>query len=116
MSIFNLNIKDFNILSNYAKEIAKNLKNILINEIKSSLYIFFEVKSQCKYENNSTQWRLPNGKLHRLDGPALECKYGNRYFINGEELIFEDFWFMMRYTKYSESIISNILGSKSIRK
>ena len=30
------------------------------------------------YDNGTKEWRLNNGKLHRLDGPAIESTYGTK--------------------------------------
>ena len=35
--------------------------------------------------NGNKRWRLPNGDLHRLDGPAIEYIDGStRWYVNGE--------------------------------
>jgi hypothetical protein len=35
------------------------------------------------YDNGNKSWELPNGKLHREDGPAIEWPSGGkRWFLN----------------------------------
>jgi hypothetical protein len=37
-------------------------------------------------ENGNKFWTLPNGKLHRENGPAVEFTNGDKYwYINGEK-------------------------------
>ena len=34
-------------------------------------------------EYDTTRWRLKNGKLHRADGPAVECANGDKvWYLN----------------------------------
>jgi hypothetical protein len=43
------------------------------------------MKSKLTIDRHSTKiWRLPNGSLHREDGPALEYNNGDKsWYING---------------------------------
>ena len=35
--------------------------------------------------NGTVRWRLPDGKLHRTDGPAVEYVHGTKaWYLNGE--------------------------------
>ncbi|MDE1834752.1 MAG: hypothetical protein KGH64_05445 [Candidatus Micrarchaeota archaeon] len=35
--------------------------------------------------NGDKEWRLPNGKLHRTDGPAIEYANGDKeWYLNGQ--------------------------------
>ena len=40
----------------------------------------------CKVLPDGTkEWRLPNGKYHRLDGPAIECADGYKaWYVDGK--------------------------------
>jgi len=38
------------------------------------------------YENGIKEWKLPNGFLHREDGPAVEYSSGYKaWYLNGEK-------------------------------
>ena len=42
------------------------------------------------WDDGTKIWYL-NGKLHREDGPAVECADGNKYwYLNGEEVTKEE--------------------------
>ena len=37
------------------------------------------------YDNGTKEWRLPNGLLHREDGPAVEFTNGDKkWYVNGQ--------------------------------
>ena len=36
-------------------------------------------------DNGAKEWRLPNGDLHREDGPAVENFFFKIWFINGKK-------------------------------
>jgi len=57
---------------------------------------------------------LPNGKYHRLDGPAFCGRGRYDYYINGEKISIEDFWKKMKNTRHAKSIMADILGSKKV--
>lgn len=41
-------------------------------------------KSTMTYKNGTKEWRLWNGKLHRIGGPALEYEDGTKeWYLNG---------------------------------
>jgi hypothetical protein len=42
------------------------------------------------YDNCNKSWELPNGKLHREDGPAYEGIDGNKFWYINDELHRED--------------------------
>lgn len=57
------------------------------------------------FQDGRQEWRLPNGKLHRLDGPAVTWpdgtqkwyRYGKRHRLDGPSSIMADgreFWFV----------------------
>jgi uncharacterized protein (UPF0216 family) len=39
-----------------------------------------------KATTNKTEWRNENGQLHRLDGPAIEWAYGDKYWFQEGQL------------------------------
>ena len=85
----------------------------IIAEIKSSAYIIFELSPKYTYDNGRHLFKLPNGKLHRLDGPAYSFQGTDVYSINGIKYTPSEFWEKMKDTKYSKKIIINVLGSKN---
>ena len=72
-----------------------------------------EIEIELGRDGNFIFYKLPNGKLHRLDGPAFISKYGNDYYIEGIKYSFDDFWLKMKDTKYAKLIMANILGMKN---
>jgi len=44
------------------------------------------MESKLTIENGIKRWMIPNGKLHRESGPAIEYNNGNKqWYINGIE-------------------------------
>ena len=42
------------------------------------------IEYKVKVEDNGTRWWYLNGKLHRVDGPAVECADGSSsWWLNG---------------------------------
>ena len=55
----------------------------------------------CLYPNGTRWWNL-NGKLHRVDGPAVERIGGIKsWYLNGEQFYKEDYWKALE--KYKEN-------------
>lgn len=80
--------------------------------MKSKILLALGKEGLYTYENGCHIWKLPNGKFHRFEGPALSGKGRSEYFINGMKYLPEDFWNKMKDTKHSKRIMANILGSK----
>lgn len=57
-------------------------------------------------------YRLPNGKYHRLDGPAFYYKDMQKYYIGGKEYTPTQFWDKQKHTKYATKIMAHILGNR----
>lgn len=95
------------------QKLLKHSTEIAKNEIKSRFYLAFDVRSDYTYENGRHHYKLPNGKYHRLDGPAKYGKGLDEYYINGQAYQVTDFWKKMKNTKYSSRIMANILGNRN---
>lgn len=62
------------------------------------------MKITSKELKNRTEWHTKDGKLHRLDGPAVEYTNGNKeWWINGVEYSKEDFLVHTR-SKFTSSL------------
>jgi hypothetical protein len=48
------------------------------------------MKSKIRIGKNSKEWRLPNGELHREDGPAMEHNNGYKFWYINDLLHRED--------------------------
>ena len=54
-------------------------------------------------EYSVSQWKLPNGQLHREDGPAIEYLDGNKYwFLNGVEYNEKEYKYEIRSRKLKQ--------------
>jgi hypothetical protein len=54
-------------------------------------------------EDGTKEWKLPNGKFHRKDGPAIEYSNGNKYwYINGTKYTEQQYKYKMRSIKLIE--------------
>jgi len=51
-----------------------------------------------------------NGKRHRLDGPAMECKGSKEYWVDGKEYTKEEYELLSIYTHIDNIIEEAILG------
>ena len=100
----------------YSAKIAVEVAKEAEKEMKSKVYLVFGVQPYYTFENGRHHYKLPNGKYHRLDGPACYGKGKDEYFINGEQYLISDFWKKMKDTKHSKRIMANILGSRSLNK
>ena len=61
------------------------------------------------YDNGTKKWNLPNGKLHREDGPAVEWSNGSKsWWLYGKEHTDKEYKVFTRSMK-----INKILGKKS---
>jgi hypothetical protein len=100
----------------YTQKLLKQSAEIVKKEIKSKVYLAFDLAPDYTYENGLHHYRLPNGEYHRLDGPAKYGKGRDEYFIDGQEYRPADFWRKMKNTKYSSRIMANVLGSRNYNK
>ena len=61
------------------------------------------MKSKIRIGKNSKEWRLPNGELHREDGPAMEHNNGYKFwYINDVEYTEQDYKLEMRSRKLKQ--------------
>ena len=52
------------------------------------------------YDNGDKVWKLPNGNLHREDGPAIEFLSGFKiWWINGIQYTEQDYKYKIRSIK-----------------
>jgi hypothetical protein len=52
------------------------------------------------YENGTKVWKLPNGLLHRENGPAVEYASGNEaWYINGIKFTEQEYKYKTRSKK-----------------
>jgi hypothetical protein len=52
------------------------------------------------YKNGDKVWKLPNGKRHREDGPAVELIYGMKYwYLNDIQYGEKEYKYKMRSIK-----------------
>jgi hypothetical protein len=56
---------------------------------------------------------LKNGDYCRYDGPAMKWKDSERWFLDGEQFSFEQFWERMKDTKYAPKIMAYVLGART---
>jgi len=92
----------------------RRYKEAAKNEAISVVLLVLEVEPYYTYENGKHIWKLPNGKLHRLDGPASYGKGSDEYFINGKKYTVVEFWEKLKFTRHSEKIMAHILGNRNI--
>jgi hypothetical protein len=67
--------------------------------------IKFNWKSKLTIDHHGTkEWKLPSGKHHREDGPAIEYASGNKeWYINGiEEYTEQDYKYKIRSIKLTK--------------
>lgn len=101
---------------NYTQKFLGHSLNFLKEEARSRIYLVLELKSSYTYIDGRHHYKLPNGKYHRLDGPACYGKGIDEYYIAGKKYLVSDFWKKMKNTKYSKRIMANILGSRNFNK
>ena len=56
------------------------------------------------HRNGDEYWELPNGKMHREDGPAVKQKNVENWFLNDVEYTEEEFLNSKEYKAYERGV------------
>src|SRR5688572_2800158 len=48
---------------------------------------------------------VTNGLVHRPDGPAMDCDGELRWFLEGREYSFEEYWERQKYTPHASQLL-----------